>query len=523
MYVANQKSVSQLVRLGRGGRFASLSRRSPAVLLIVSVFICSVAANLCAEEPALSLGEYLRTHSAVSETEAMAITNRFVQATNEGDVETCGRLFDVSGMIDRQNKDLDVPADFRDSFVAGVKESWESFPDLVKSGGDYTVLRAVQRDGGTRVIVRMLQPQYKINYHELMFDRDERGFARISDIYIMAMGESINSIFRRMLLAGYADEQSPLLARVFSNHANAVELGQSLQKIPTLVKTDPKQALKTIASLPAELRNEKWMLILRLNTAATLDETEYDAAYQAFVNAFPGDSSLDLQSVFYHFARGEFLASIAAAQRLKQAVGGDPKLDEMIAMINSATMKAALNYQIPENKEPSNVLRRFSAHPKTFSVREWTGTVSEIAIQGDQGPSGRVARFRVNRFPGVEVYIDSFDSQANAEAALEHIDADPLHCLMLPDSAEETTFTNYRDVRDDNDKLGEYQCGTRRGLFAGAVVPVAIPVVISVRITRDGREDSIDPLVAIVNMRDVYDKMAAEAKSIQRILHELGL
>jgi hypothetical protein len=327
----------------RSVRFSEVCHELSAVTAILCAVVCFMTSPVRADEALLSIGNYLITKSAVTKAEAIGIANQFVQAANQGDAETCGRIFDVSAMIARQNTDLDVPVDFRDAFVAGVKASWTEFPNFAKSGGDYAVLRVVDRVDGPHVIVRMMQQQYSINYHELIFSRDERGMARISDVYVMTMGETMGAIFRRLLLAGYADEHSPSMSKVFSSQAQAIEIGRLLKSIPSLVETDPKLALKEIAKLPTALRNEKGMLMLRLNAASSIDETEYNTAYQAFAKAFPEDSSLDLHSISYHFNRGEFLASRAAVERLNIAVGGDTKLDEVIAMINAAMMKAALS------------------------------------------------------------------------------------------------------------------------------------------------------------------------------------
>ncbi len=135
----------------------------------------------------------------------------------------------------------------------------------------------------------------------------------------------------------------------------------------------------------------------------------------------------------------------------------------------------------------------------------------------------------MNRFSGVEAYVDAFDTQANAVAALEHIKDDPQHCLLFPDSNDETEFLGYQDVRPDNGELVEYQCGKRKGMFSGAVVPMGIPVIISVRVTKDvpdnddAPENTIDQLFSAIQLREVGDKMAKEARSIQSILRELGL
>ena len=48
------------------------------IAAVLMICICELQSTLCADEPTFSLGEFLKTNSAVSESEALAIAERFV-------------------------------------------------------------------------------------------------------------------------------------------------------------------------------------------------------------------------------------------------------------------------------------------------------------------------------------------------------------------------------------------------------------------------------------------------------------
>ncbi len=94
----------------------------------------------------------------------------------------------------------------------------------------------------------------------------------------------------------------------------------------------PHEALRAFGGLPAELRKEKWILILRLNAAIKSDdEDEYISALSDFRKVFPSETWIEFLSVDYYLEKKEFDQALAAIDSQAAAIGGDPYLDVMRA------------------------------------------------------------------------------------------------------------------------------------------------------------------------------------------------
>ena len=108
--------------------------------------------------------------------------------------------------------------------------------------------------------------------------------------------------------------------------------------------------------------------------------------------------------------------------------------DEAIAALAEADRRLAAEPRSSEN-DATGVLRHFIAEPSTFMALEWRGALTEQAIPPDDDPAGHVARFLWDRDIGWRVTIDTFASEAEADAAYAAILSGSARQLLVPADA----------------------------------------------------------------------------------------
>ena len=131
----------------------------------------------------------------------------------------------------------------------------------------------------------------------------------------------------RTMLAGMPPDKLDLLSRLSGGHKEFSQHAATLKEMTEAIKQGQHaRSLELYRNLPANLRQDKMVLLLRMTAAAAVDQGDYLAATDEYRRLFPGDSSIDLISIEGHCLKGEWDAAHEALDRIDVAVGGDPYL-----------------------------------------------------------------------------------------------------------------------------------------------------------------------------------------------------
>src|SRR5690606_15533313 len=99
---------------------------------------------------------------------------------------------------------------------------------------------------------------------------------------------------------------------------------------------DPAGALQVYTRLPDELKQDKTVLIIRVQAASMVNDEElYLAALEDYRRAFPNDPSAQVVSIDYHFMKRQFEEALKAVHALEREAGPDAHLNVMRASIHT--------------------------------------------------------------------------------------------------------------------------------------------------------------------------------------------
>jgi hypothetical protein len=163
-----------------------------------------------------------------------------------------------------------------------------------------------------------------VNYVAFRPGKDAKGKVRAVDMYSFMAGQESSAVMRDLI--------DTLLERSASENSKLDQAMTKLRVATLAGKQDEARAI--LATMPAEVRAKKALMVQRVALSASLPPAEYQAALDEYAKLFPGDPSLDLIAVDGFWLRKDYPSSLAAIDRLDAVVGGDPYLDGLRAMLH---------------------------------------------------------------------------------------------------------------------------------------------------------------------------------------------
>ena len=262
-------------------------------------------------------------------------------AVKAGDLAALAKLIDLDAIANAAVAPLDMPdkqkkanaVALRDG-LAGPNSFFDTLVKNVAAGGSYKWLHTRRtKQGETTAIFRLLQPEGGMNYQEMKIVSMPHGAVVATDVFVIMTGESLSETLGRTLKAMLAGEGKPggLFSGKGAPKDNRSDVLIAMSK--ALRENHPEQVLALYHSLPAEAKNVKAILLLRLHAASKFDQAQYTEAIEDFERRFPGDSSLDLVSIDGYFLKKQYDKAAAALERLANTLGGDPYLDGLRANV----------------------------------------------------------------------------------------------------------------------------------------------------------------------------------------------
>jgi tetratricopeptide (TPR) repeat protein len=183
-------------------------------------------------------------------------------------------------------------------------------------------------DGRPRVLMRLIQGEGGLNYHEFTLTRYPDQQVAAEDVYIYVSGEPLTQTFRRLLLGFMAGQNKGVLAKlrgeeqVLSNH-----LGEITRLSAMVQNGQNKEALDTFHKLPPELQKNKMLQLMAIMAASsTENEKDYLVEMERFRTNHPNDAAGDLVSIDYFLLKKNYDETLRLLDRLDKSLGGDPYL-----------------------------------------------------------------------------------------------------------------------------------------------------------------------------------------------------
>ena len=261
------------------------------------------------------------------------------QTMNAGDSSFFNQSLDVDALLEETTKGVAAPPAVKQGFSKGVKETFDLGTIIGKSispKGGYKFLRYHQVDKRPRLLFRLLAGD-QCNYHDLILSRDADGKFKVVDVFVFLTAEKMSETLRRSYLAAVAEQNRGILEKLVQSESDYLK---NLPKIQEMIRLGQggksQEALQLFKQLPASVRKDKTVLILRLSYASQTGDEEFKRAVQEIKVALPNDPCLDLILVDSYFLEKDFPKALECLDRLDKAVGPDAHVNFLRANINYA-------------------------------------------------------------------------------------------------------------------------------------------------------------------------------------------
>ncbi|HYO74434.1 MAG TPA: hypothetical protein VEU33_51000 [Archangium sp.] len=280
----------------------------------------------------------------------VAYTTELEQGIHAGDGSLLDTRVDMERLLERATRGTSAPKAFHEGFSSGVRRSsMQLGKQLVVTREDessFRLLRLRMEGGAPHALYRVMTSEGGVNYLDLELARNAEDQVVIVDFYPYITGEPFSETLRRMYLQAAKEAGYNLVDKLLGKEQDFLKNASKLQEMQRQVQEKKfAEVVKTFDALPPSLRQLKPFLLLRLTSAAQLDEAAYQKAIQDFEQAYPNDPSLDLISIDGHMMRKDYATVMKMVDRLDQRVK-DPYLQYLrgSVMLDKGDRKAALGY-----------------------------------------------------------------------------------------------------------------------------------------------------------------------------------
>ena len=345
-----------------------------------------------AAPPAVSSGP------PVTEAEAWAFGEKVVAAMQAKDVPAVAALLRIDDLMERSVSDFGFTANEMTSFRDGVSRSGGSQRMLSfwvdqMGGNSSRRMRVGNRDGRTTVITRMVGAG-GLNYMEFTLIRAGDGAVVAEDIYLMAAGEKLSQVLRRLVLPLLAEtrkgDRSPAAQAQMDQMTQLSKLGQAFRE------GRHDEAARLYRGLPAARRDEKVVMLIGLQVLGQTDEPGYLAEIQRYRKLFPNDPSLDLISADYYVLKKDLKGLHDCLGRIEAAVGRDPYL---------WVLEAGQLAEAGQADEARKLAERAAKEEPTLAEAHWV-LVTVALAKDDHAETARVLKVLVETC-GADVSADA--------------------------------------------------------------------------------------------------------------------
>ncbi len=219
---------------------------------------------------------------------------------------------------------------FAIEFAKGAAPSYEF---ALRGFSQFKFLRAIPTNGQQVAVFRILLPDGSMNYHRYLLRRATDG-AEVSDGHSLASGEWFSDTIRRMYVLSESKRDPGFAAGLTGANADLARNSVPFEKAVALMQREKTvEFLDAYKLLPLSLREDRFLLQLRIAAALEVEPVELGLALKDWARLYPDDPGPELLAFGKLVNRGENFRAIAALGRLEAGIGGDLHLQALRASL----------------------------------------------------------------------------------------------------------------------------------------------------------------------------------------------
>ncbi len=248
-------------------------------------------------------------------------------AIQNGDVDKYLSYYDLDSFSSFITKDTPLDnksAQYKDGFLKGVKSGLKSIPqkiiDEVSLEGYYDFVNYFY-DESTQtyyMLFRLYSSLSGINYHQYRVSKQDDKLT-FSDIYIYLTGENLSETFKRLFI--YSLPKKSLFD--FFGENNSSEFLKIAEATKLYNQGKFQMAYHKFNDIKGDLKNDKFILILKSTCASQINDREYSKTMQQIVSHYPDDPTLYLSQIDYYIITKNYEKTIELLNRLENETSDD--------------------------------------------------------------------------------------------------------------------------------------------------------------------------------------------------------
>jgi hypothetical protein len=212
------------------------------------------------------------------------------------------------------------------AFRSGTLNSWKNRGLAADYLGDhFKFLRVHTLAGRSGLLFRVAGDKGRLNYCLFTLATGADGVITADDVYVVGVGEFVSDTLRRGYLL-LVESLNPVSASGRRAALYVDHLPQIVAVNEALAIKDYRKVLDLTGALPSALRQERSLLLMRLEAAEHTSLAERARVFEEWRALHPDALGLPLKSADFHIASGQFADAQRVLAQLNDHLGGDPYL-----------------------------------------------------------------------------------------------------------------------------------------------------------------------------------------------------
>ncbi|TBN06318.1 hypothetical protein EYD45_00070 [Hyunsoonleella flava] len=299
---------------------------TPILLLIFNTGVSQGKERTRKSQQIPSTSFYI-TENETNDTKVAKLGQQIQNVILEGNTDAFMTLFDTKGfgkLVTYSTRKDNSLKSYRDNFLSGFKSNISVFPkkliDEVESGSYYNFVNYSYNDEMNTyyMLFRMFSDETGINYHHYRVSKLNGKFT-FNDVYVYLTGEELSKTLERFYL--YALPKKSLFD--FFGKSNADEFVKMAQGVDFYNEGDFKNAYKKLNTLKGDLKNDKFVLVIKAVCASNISDELYKDSMKNIMEHHPDDPTLYLSQIDYFLLNENYDRAQNLFDKLKEDTGDD--------------------------------------------------------------------------------------------------------------------------------------------------------------------------------------------------------
>lgn len=269
--------------------------------------------------------------SPMTPKELQAFGKQIQQTVNSQDVAKFRSLFHWQTFIDRTLAEFEQNPAVRQAIQPIRKQLETAYtgtnPGIdtellaeVANGGDYHYLSMRKEQNQFKVIFRFVRPDWNLNYHALIVEKQQTGELKIVDIDSFAAGELVSETIKWFFMPKIHEAQLSVQNKLSAEEKTRIQDQKKLYDFLNLAaeKSDP---FKAYQQLPKQYKSKKTVLLrLSQDTIEKENHKKYQQVLNVYRKYYPNGPAAELLSIDYFTFMNEYPKALESIDRLNTSV-----------------------------------------------------------------------------------------------------------------------------------------------------------------------------------------------------------